>query len=104
MKRRWRTWFTGWLLLLALLSSSACNPITTRESQAKTETVVGEDGKMGEGTVRTYAELNVDGSPVSLGMIYTQKMLEGLPAEPNLKSRCFDINTNGMMEMSECIR
>jgi hypothetical protein len=103
MKRRWRTWFTGWLVLIALLSSSACNPITAQKGQAKAEIVVGEDGKMGEGTVRTYAELNVDGRPVSLGIIYTQTMLEDLPTEPNMKSRCFDINTNGTMEMSECI-
>jgi hypothetical protein len=34
MKRRWRTWFTGWLVLIALLSS-ACNPITAQKGQAK---------------------------------------------------------------------
>jgi hypothetical protein len=35
--------------------------------------------------------------------VYTQEVLEGLPTEPNLESRCFDLNDNGATEMDECI-
>lgn len=88
-------------LLLVIVTSVACQPITAVPSTPTT--VYGESGAMGEGTARTYAELNADGSPVSIGIVYTQGALEGLPTEPNMESRCFDINGNGTLEMGECI-
>ncbi|MCE7982480.1 MAG: hypothetical protein DYG89_14915 [Caldilinea sp. CFX5] len=99
MKRKFNPSFiTG--LLLVMLISAACNPI---KAPSTPTTVYGESGEMGQGTVRTYAELNADGSPVSLGIVYTQALLEGLPTEPNMKSRCFDVNGNGTLDMGECI-
>lgn len=96
-------------LLLVMITSVACQPITAGAPQGPTADpptptrLYGESGAMGEGTARTYAELSADGSPVSIGIVYTQAMLEGLPTDPNMKSRCFDINGNGTMEMGECI-
>lgn len=99
MKRKFNPSFSTGLLLVMLISA-ACNPITAPSTPT---TVYGESGKIGQGTARTYAELNADGSPVSLGIVYTQAALEGLPTEPNMKSRCFDVNGNGTLDMGECI-
>lgn len=100
MKRKCNPLFIAGLLLV-MLTSAACQPITAVPSVPTT--VYGESGAMGEGTARTYAELNADGSPVSLGIVYTQGVLAGLPTELNMESRCFDINSNGSLEMGECI-
>ncbi|MGE5173722.1 MAG: hypothetical protein ACM3MD_07835, partial [Betaproteobacteria bacterium] len=56
----------------------------------------------GQGTVRSYAQLRDDGSPVSLGIMFGKAMLNGLPSEPNTTSRCFDVNGNGVIERGEC--
>jgi hypothetical protein len=105
-------------LSLVMITTVACNPITpvpttsttpttsattSAATSATATTVYGESGDMGEGTARTYAELNADGSPVSLGIVYTQGLLDGLPTEMNMESRCFDVNENDTMEMGECI-
>jgi hypothetical protein len=88
-------------LLLVMITSAACSPITA--APRTPTTVYGDSGAMGEGTARAYAELNADGSPVSIGIVYTQALLEGLPTEANLESRCFDVNGNAATEMDECI-
>jgi hypothetical protein len=88
-------------LLLVILTSAAYQSISA--ASATPTTVYGESGAMGEGTARIYAELNADGSPVSIGIVYTQGVLEGLPTEPNMESRCFDVNGNSTLEMTECI-
>jgi hypothetical protein len=100
MKQKFNQLFIAGLLLV-MLTSAACQSISA--ASATPTTVYGESGAMGEGTARTYAELNADGSPVSIGIVYTQGVLEGLPTEPNMESRCFDVNGNSTLEMTECI-
>lgn len=100
MKHKYNQWLISGLLLV-LITSAACQPITAAPSNPTT--VYGESGDMGEGTARTFAELNPDGSPVRIGIVFDQGAMEGLPTEPNLESRCFDANGNGANEAGECI-
>jgi hypothetical protein len=92
-----RTLFIRWGLLLPIMVGAIYT------AQADTTTVYGESHPLGQGTARTFAELNSDSSPVRIGIAFTPTMLEDLPTEMNMESRCFDVSGNGTTEMDECI-
>lgn len=90
-------------LALADTNRAKSAPDSAERGVHDTRRVFGGSGAMGQGKARTYAELNADGSPASIGIVYTRGVLEGLPKAANLKSRCFDVNGNGTTQVDECI-
>lgn len=50
--------------------------------QAATKTLWGESKVLGKGTARTFAMLDDRGRPVSIGIAFTDKALQGLPTDP----------------------
>jgi len=57
----------------------------------------------GQGTVESYAVLQADGTPAEIGVIFSKGALDGLPAQKNRTSRCFDLNGDGRIgEHDEC--
>jgi len=81
-------------LLAAACSGTPANQATTH---------LGEAHPLGEGTVRSYVTVEADGTPSAIGLRYAKGAFEGLPAEPNTISRCFDMNKNGKIDdTGEC--
>ncbi len=66
-------------------------------------TYLGEPQRLGEGTVRTYAEIGAGGAPEAIGSVIDESAFRGLPPLRNMTSRCFDLNGNGKIDdSSEC--
>lgn len=65
--------------------------------------LLGEAVSVGQGTARAFAELNADGSPIRLGVVFDAGMLEGLPTVHNTTNRCFDVNGDGSFALNECV-
>jgi hypothetical protein len=70
---------------------------------AEPKVIATKPQKVGNGWARTYVALDANGAPLALGVSLDKAALEGLPAEPNATSRCFDKNGNGRMDVHECI-
>lgn len=71
---------------------------------AAVTTYSGESVALGKGTVNAYLTLKDGKIPVAIGVKFTEAAFEGLPAEPNNTSRCFDLNSDGMLEAgAECL-
>lgn len=62
----------------------------------------GSSAPLGSGTVASYTLLADDGAPAEIGVIFSAGALDGLPAERNRTSRCFDMNGNGAVDDAEC--
>lgn len=59
--------------------------------------------KLGNGWARVYVAVDAKGDPLALGVSMDEAALEGLPAEPDPSSRCFDRNGNGELDKDECL-
>jgi hypothetical protein len=62
----------------------------------------GTETPIGNGTVRSYAVVAADGAPTEIGVAFSNGALDGLPAEQNNTSRCFDLNGSGAIDTGEC--
>jgi len=70
---------------------------------AHAKTMFGEAQRLGKGTVKTYATVRDDEKVTSIGVVFKEGMLEGLPANPNKTGRCFDLDKNGRInDHGEC--
>ncbi len=70
---------------------------------SRAASLLGDAQKLGAGEVRSYAELDADGTPSAIGILFGEGALNGLPAARNTTSRCFDLNKNGRIDASgEC--
>lgn len=59
---------------------------------------------VGNGTANTYVTIDDDGTPLAIGIRLTEAALDGLKAEPNNTTRCFDRNGDGQFEAGvECL-
>lgn len=66
-------------------------------------TYLGEAQRMGEGSVRTYVDVDQTDRPTAIGIRFTEQAFAGLPPLKNATSRCFDLNDNGAIDgTSEC--
>ena len=65
--------------------------------------ITSEPQKVGNGWARVYVALGANGTVRALGVRLDKAALEGLPAEPNTTSRCFDRDGDGKIEADECI-
>ena len=86
---------------LALLAGSALT-LTVWASAAHAQTLLGEIGEIGNGTVQTFADISPDGSPKAIGLTIAAGLLENLPAHHNPTGRCFDLDGNGSLGSEEC--
>jgi hypothetical protein len=57
--------------------------------------------KFGDGWARVYVALDAQGEPLALGVSLDTGVLEALPQDLDLTSRCFDKNGNGRMDAPE---
>src|SRR5690606_7534462 len=55
----------------------------------------GASAPLGNGTVGSYTILGGDGAPHEIGVVFSVGALDGLPAEKNNVSRCFDHDGDG---------
>lgn len=90
----------GIRMLLGVAALAACG---TQVAIAETTTVYSEARRLGDGFAQVYAELNAEGAPHAIGVVFDQGMLTGLSTVPNTHSRCFDKNGNGRIDAEgEC--
>jgi hypothetical protein len=92
-----------WGLIGALAAAPVLCGVAPAAAAAEPKVIATPPQKMGNGQARAYVALDADGKPLALGVSMDKGVLEGLPKEPDLTSRCFDKNGNGKMEMEECI-
>lgn len=65
---------------------------------------LGAESAIGKGTVSTYAELNAQGEPQAIGIVYSSGALDGLPTDGSDFHHCFDKNGDGTVDRAtECL-
>lgn len=65
---------------------------------------LGAQTELGRGTVSSYAEVNRQGEPTAIGIVFSPTALDGLPAGGSDLHHCFDRNRDGMVDhMTECL-
>lgn len=65
---------------------------------------LGGESDLGNGTVSTYAELNAQGEPAAVGVVFSPGALDGLPTDGSDYHHCFDRNQDGTVDRTtECI-
>jgi hypothetical protein len=65
---------------------------------------LGGQTELGKGTVSSYAELNRQGEPTAIGVVFSPGVLDGLPASGSDLHHCFDQNKDGRVDpATECI-
>ena len=57
---------------------------------------------LGAGSVESYAMFGADGAPTEIGVAFSAGAFDGLPPEPSVTGRCFDVNRSGAIERDEC--
>src|SRR5574342_746609 len=65
---------------------------------------LGAQTELGKGTVTSYAELNRQGEPTAIGVVFSSGALDGLPVGGSDFHHCFDRNKDGAVDRAtECI-
>ena len=65
---------------------------------------LGGESDLGKGSVSTYAELNAQGEPAAVGVVFSPGALDGLPADGSDYDHCFDRNQDGTVDRAtECL-
>jgi hypothetical protein len=65
---------------------------------------LGSQTELGKGTVTSYAELNRQGEPTAIGVVFAPGALDGLPAGGSDLHHCADRNKDGTVDRAtECI-
>lgn len=83
---------------------AAADSAGTTASRAQTTRVLATKAQpLGKGRAWVYVALDGNDVPLALGVSMEKSALEGLPEHPNTRSRCFDKNSDGKMDASECI-
>ena len=98
MMRQWRSIKSTALVVGTAMSVIGCGP--TGESGGR---VLGQNWKLGNGTVTTYAEFADDRVPSAMGVVYSADALDGLPTSSSDQHHCFDRDSNGSVDpATEC--
>ncbi|MFB3816256.1 MAG: hypothetical protein ACE147_01215 [Candidatus Methylomirabilales bacterium] len=88
----------GWLLF----SMSAGRQASAVPSPAAR--LLGGQTDLGKGTASTYAEVDGQGDPAAIGVVFSRGALEGLPTDGSDYHHCFDRDQNGTVDRSsECL-
>jgi hypothetical protein len=82
---------------------SAASPVASTVS-APAGRALGGESDLGNGVVATYAELDGQGAPAVVGIVFSAGALAGLPADGSDFHHCFDKNQDGTVDRAtECI-
>lgn len=66
--------------------------------------VEGAIAEIGNGWVETYSEIDEQGLPQAIGVIFSKEAFKGLPKDMGDGHRCTDLDNNGTIEMHiECL-
>lgn len=86
-----------------ITAMSAAVVMSFTAAQSTAGNLTGMSAPIGRGTVESYAVTGADGAPLEIGIVFSDGALDGLPAEPNRTSRCFDLDGNGRInDTGEC--
>jgi hypothetical protein len=89
----------GWLL-----GSTPAEPQASATAAAPAGRVLGAQTELGQGHASAYAELNAQGEPTAIGVVFTPGALTGLPVDGSDYHHCFDRNQDGAVDRAtECI-
>ena len=89
----------AWAAMGALTAITAAADVLASEPKL----IMGESQKVGHGSARAYVVIDPNGTVRALGVRLDGNALEGLPAQPNTTSRCFDRDGDGKIEADECV-
>jgi len=73
-----KTLLFSFLMIVPLLVFSADAPMT----RVKGKTVIGQEKPLGNGVVWSWVEYGPEGTPVAIGVTFTEAALSGLPEKP----------------------
>ena len=90
-------------MLGSLLFLAGAGIALSAGSVERERTLLGSAQRLGAGSVQSFIRLDSAGAPLAVGVTLSAGALEQLPAEPNTRSRCFDLNGNGSYGQHECI-
>lgn len=66
--------------------------------------LLGGQTALGQGTASAYAELNGQGEPTAMGVVFSPTALDGLPTDGSDHHHCFDRNQDGTIDpATECL-
>ena len=86
------------IVLFAGLAIFGCS-----DPGAQTGRVLGASSSVGKGTVSSYTELDKNGVPRAIGIVFQASALEGLPSEHSDGNHCFDRDNDGKIDLDkEC--
>jgi hypothetical protein len=89
------------ILLFTLLPILACSD--SKQADVSTGRSLGATSTVGNGTVSSYAELDKNGAPRAIGIVFQASALEGLPSAVSDEHHCFDRNQDGKIDpQTEC--
>ncbi len=65
----------------------------------RTRVYFGDRASLGDGTIQTYVSMR-RGKPRSVGVLFSESMLDNLPDVPFDGNNCFDVNGDGELDVS----
>ena len=72
---------------------------------ARAGRLLGAESDLGNGTISTYAELDAQGAPAVVGIVFSPGALDGLPMDGSDYHHCFDKNQDGTVDRAtECLQ
>lgn len=83
------------------LAVQGCEGVRGTEPGA---TVLGAGAKLGEGAFSSYVQLDEEGVPEAIGLVFPSEALNTLPTDRSDEHRCFDHDADGTIESDpECL-
>jgi hypothetical protein len=66
--------------------------------------IYGAIAEIGNGNIESYAEVDAEGVPQAIGIIFSKASLENLPTDMSDGNRCADLNNDDVIDIeSECL-
>ena len=89
---------------LGLLAIASAGATSIGASSAALNRVLGWRASLGDGEVRSFADVGENGAPNAVGIMVSARALAGLPTEPSDRHHCTDRDGDGVTaQTSECI-
>ncbi len=87
----------AFLVLFAFASSN-------NSSETTSDRMYGGIAEIGNGKIETYAEVDPEGVPQSIGVLFSKGSLENLPTDISDGNRCADLNSDEVIDKeTECL-
>jgi hypothetical protein len=103
MIRRWNKVFATSVLTVCVTSLGALASAGPSGIE-RSDRVLGWDAELGRGTVSSYVRLQPDGTPDTIGVVFSAGALEALP-EGSDHHHCFDRDADGTIDAQrECLQ